>query len=381
MHSSHGIALCCTTHSLGGIELNVLRLAAWMTARGHRCLIVAADGSPLHERATTGGIPSCPVPARSRYRVRGTARRLARTLEEHDIHTLILNVNRDLLLGVLTKRAAGNDLALLHTQHMQFGHAKTDFIHRWQHRQLDAWIAPLPSLAEQTRRMTHVPAGNIHIIPFGIELAPLRDAPGAAEARAALRLPADAFIAGTVGRLDRGKGQEYLIRAAARLRADGRDVHVLLVGEETRGEAQGYARELRTLAEDLHITDLVHYRGFIQHVGLAYAAMDVFALTSLSETYGMVTIEAMASGRPVIATDSGGTPDLVSYPESGRSPEAALLVPPADPDAIARMLLRLMEDREFAAGLGQAARRHAQRYFSHESQCAALEQLIELIHR
>ncbi len=406
MHSSLGIALCCTTHSLGGIELNVLRLGGWMKARGHRCLIVAADGSPLHSRADAEGIPTVALPGRSRYRVCGTARRLARILRERDIRNLILNVNRDLLLGVLTKRAAAHGFALLHTQHMQFGHAKTDFVHRWQHFHLDAWIAPLPSLAEQTRRMTHVPSEKIHLIPFGIELAPLLDLPAAAAvrdaardaacddvardvardttrdaARTALQLPADVFIAGTVGRLDRGKGQEYLIRAAAQVRAAGRDMHLLFVGEETRGEEQGYAHELRTLAKELHMTDHVHFRGFIQDAGLAYAAMDVFALTSLSETYGMVTIEAMAAGRPVIATDSGGTPDLVSYPDFGHSPRAALLVPPADPAAIAEQLLLLMDDRDFFASLAEAGRRHAQRHFSHESQCAAIELLIERIHR
>ncbi|MBE0644690.1 MAG: glycosyltransferase family 4 protein [Bacteroidetes bacterium] len=375
MQESLGLAICCTTYSLGGIELNVLRLATWMQARGHRCLIIGAANSPLVDRARVDGIPVLELTARGRYTVVRSARQLARTLQRERIGTLILNVNRDLLLGVLTKRATGNALALVHTQHMQFGHAKTDIIHRWQHRQLDAWISPLPSLAEQTRRLTSVPAERIHQIPFGIDLKPLLNAPSREAARAALQLPQDVFLAGVVGRLDRGKGQEYLIRAAANLRADGVDLHLLLVGEETRGEHQGYGHELHMLVKELHLGDRVHFLGFIQDASVAYAAMDVFTLTSISETYGMVTIEAMAAGCPVIATNGGGTPDLVG------GGDTVLLIPPANTNALAEALLRIQQDPALASQLRTSGRAYALRYFSHDAQCDAIEQLVERIRR
>ena len=370
MHRPHGIALCCSTQSLGGIELNVLRLAGWMTVRGHRCTLVLAEGSPLHERATAEGLPVVTLTARSRYKVRGEARMLARRFAEEGIDTLILNVNRDLLLGVLTKRRLPG-LTLLHTQHMQFGRSKRDAIHRWQHRQLDAWIAPLPSLAEQTARMTAVPRERIHVIPLGIELAPFGDLPAQSAARQELGLPENAFIAGVLGRLDRGKGQEYLLRAAAMLRSEGRTLHLLIVGEETRGEQQGYARHLQQLASGLHISDIVHFRGFVREIPAAYAAMDVFTLTSLSETYGMVTIEALAAGRPVIATESGGTPDILG------GIEEALLVPPADARSLANALSVLMDDPALAKRLGERGRAHAFARYGHDRQCASIESLLD----
>lgn len=373
MQNPHGIALCCTTHSLGGIELNVLRLAEWMSRRGHHCLIVAAADSPLHRRAESAGLECMPLPAHSRYKVYGLAQELALLFHERNIGTLFLNINHDLLLGVLAKRLSAGALKLVHTQHMQFGRPKLDLIHRWQHRQLDAWVSPLPSLAAQTRRMTHVPAERIHVIPLGIDLAPLLDAPEKSSAREALDLPPDAFVAGVVGRLDRGKGQEYLLHALAMLRADGIELHALIVGEETRGEQQGYAEELRQLARSLRVTDYVHFRGFVADVPTAYAAMDVFTLTSLSETYGMVTIEAMAAGCPVIATDSGGTPDLVG------SAGAAILVPPADAKTLSKAIARIKEDSDLARRLREEGRQHATRHFSHEIQCSMLEDLLEKI--
>ncbi len=381
MHKSHGIALCCTTQSLGGIELNVLRLAKWMTARGHRCLLVVADGSPLHQRALEENHAVLPIAAHSRYNVLREARMLARHFERSGISTLLLNINRDLLLGVFTKRAIKSPFALVHTQHMQFGHSKRDPIHRWQYGQLDAWISPLPSLAAQTLRMTHITEDRIHVIPFGIELAPLLNAPARGDARKLLQLPPDVYIAGVVGRLDWGKGQEYLIRAGANLRADGKDIHLLFIGEETLGESQGYAHRLHALTKELHMKDHVHFRGFIQEVGTAYAAMDIFTLTSLSETYGMVTLEAMAAGIPVIATDSGGTPDLVEIDDAADHAAAALLIPPEDTTALADGLMLMMEDKVTAERFGNMGREHATRNFSNDAQCEAIEQLIERFER
>ncbi|MBR9977321.1 MAG: glycosyltransferase [Bacteroidetes bacterium] len=373
MHEIQRIAFCCTTRSLGGMELNIIRLAVWMRERGHHCVVVAAEDAPIRERALTAGLPCMTLDIRSRYIVRGAAHRLARQLGEERISTLVLNTSRDLLLGVLTKRRSDVGLRLLHTQHMQIGQRKKDVLHRWQYRHLDAWIAPLPSMAEQTLRLTNISPERIHIIPFGIDLRQYAASITRDTARSTLQLPPEAYIVGMVGRLDRGKGQEFLLRAVAQLHNQGLNIHALLIGEETRGETQGYAEELHALARELNIETYIHFRGFRENVSTAYAAMNAFTLTSLSETYGMVTIEAMAAGLPVVATDSGGTPDLVT------DEMTALLIPPADEVALAAAIRRLAEDGELAQRLARNAHACAQLHFSHSMQCEKVEQLIERI--
>lgn len=373
MHEIQRIAFCCTTRSLGGMELNIIRLAVWMRDRGHHCVVVTVHDAPIRERALAAGLPCITLDIRSRYIVRGAAQRLARLLGEEKITTLVLNTSKDLLLGVLTKRCSEVGLRLLHTQHMQIGASKKDILHRWQYRHLDAWITPLPSMAEQTRRLTGISPARIHIIPFGIDLRQCSSALSRASARDTLQLPTDAYIVGMIGRLDRGKGQEFLLRAVARLHNQGLQTHALLIGEETRGEAQGYAGELLALARALNIETFIHFRGFREQVSTAYAAMNAFTLTSLSETYGMVTIEAMAAGLPVIATDTGGTPDLVTPGET------ALLIPPADEVALAAAIHRVAEDGELAQRLGRNAHAFALSHFSHNTQCEKVEQLIERI--
>ncbi len=374
MSASFGIGLLCTTRSLGGIELNVLRLAGWMRERGHRCLVIGVDEAPLLRRADELDLPWYSVGDPPKYGALGAARRLGAKLVNEGYSSLMLNATKDLNLGVLTRAASRQAIHLIHTQHMQFGAKKTDLLHRLQHAKLDAWIAPLPWLAEQTRTHTTLPPGRIHVIPFGIDLSRLSAKPDRDTAREHVALPREAFVAGVVGRLDRGKGQEYLIRAAALLRERGIVVHVLIVGEETRGEDQGYAQELRTLTEQLSLQEHVHFRGFLEHVEDAYAAMDCFVLPSLSETFGMVTIEAMAAGLPVIGTNTAGTPDII------RDDVTGLLVSPRSAGEIADQLQRLIHDAELRDTLAAAGCADAHARFSHREQCARIEQLLERIH-
>jgi glycosyltransferase involved in cell wall biosynthesis len=147
-----------------------------------------------------------------------------------------------------------------------------------------------------------------------------------------------------------------------------------LLGDETLGEKQEYARELQELTTKLGLEERIHFRGFYENVAHGYAAMDCFVLSSLSETYGMVTIEAMAAGVPVIGTDSAGTPDILT---SGRT---GLLVPPRDPQALANALTKLMSNPELRAQLAAAAQKDAFERFSHHLQCSRIEELIERIH-
>lgn len=361
----------CTTRALGGIELNVLRIASWLRARGHSCTVYGIENAPLVEHASAAGIPVQALEPVRRYGAFGAARRLAAQLRDRNERILFLNAPRDLNLGVLTKRFSRPPLRLIQFQHMQFGTDKRDPFHSWEYRHLDAWIAPLPWLAGQVGTRTTFPRDRIHVLPFGIDIERFMRKPSQNSARRQLQLPERVFLCGTVGRFDHGKGQEYLLHTVASLKASGWDVHALLVGEDTRGEEQAYGAYLRKLCSDLNIVDRVHFRPFLDAVETAYAAMDLFALTSISETYGMVTIEAMASGLPIIATDSAGTPDIIENEKTG------LLIPVRDVGALSDAIQRLLRNRDDAFRLGAAASAEAARRFSHHTYCAGIEAVLD----
>ena len=292
-------------------------------------------------------------------------------LREQGIRHLFVNSSRDLRSAIRGTFFHPNTCSLTLLQHMQMGAPKRDPLHTWMYSRLHSWVAPLPWLADQARLMTRISPGKVREIPHGIRLDRFMSGkPSREDARRIMQLPANAHITGTVGRLDRGKGQEHLIRATALLAAQGRDVHALVVGDDTAGETQRYGEFLSSLTREHGIRDRVHFRPARSDVETAYKAMDIFALTSISETYGLVTIEAMAAGIPIIGTRSGGTPEVLREGVTG------LLVAPEDPAELADAIRILSDSPDTAAGLAHNGAAEAVQRFSHEAQCAALEGLV-----
>lgn len=199
------------------------------------------------------------------------------------------------------------------------------------------------------------PAERIERVYYRIDPAPATDAPDFA--------PAGAFHLALPGSLNPQKGQGDAIAALATLTAQGRDAHLHLFGEG----ASGYAERLRAQARAGGVAERVHFHGHVRDLGARLAKAGAVLVTSRCEAFGRVTVEALRAGAPVIATDAGGTRELIHDGATG------LLYPPGDGDALAREIARLMDDPALAAKLGQAGRDWAASRFGAAEFADALE--------
>jgi len=188
-----------------------------------------------------------------------------------------------------------------------------------------------------------------------------------AEARAALCLAPDDLIIAHVGRLVRWKGQAVLLHALADLYPHISHLRGLFVGgwsadDDVSGPLGGgapYLKELQALAAGLNLEDRVTFTGFLSEPALGYAAADIVTHTSiLPEPFGRVVIEAMLAGRPVVATDAGAIPEIITPGESG------VLVPVNHPSALANALTQLIGDPGLRTRLGESAQRRVADEFS-----------------
>ena len=183
--------------------------------------------------------------------------------------------------------------------------------------------------------------------PRGVDGTLFRpDRPGREEIRSRLGWGAGDLVISYVSRLAPEKNVSYLAEALAIVAAQQPDVRILLVGDgPSRGELEA------------RLGPLVHFAGYRTGHELAdyYAAGDIFAFSSVTETFGNVVLEAMASGMPVVALRAGGVGDTVRHETTG------LLVEPTDPSTrFAEALLRLVADSDQRRLMSQAARAHAQ---------------------
>src|SRR5438477_3790960 len=181
--------------------------------------------------------------------------------------------------------------------------------------------------------------------------------------RAELGVGADDFLVGNVGRLALQKGQRHLIAAMPLLLQRVPRAHAVIAGG---GDLEDY---LRDLAEEASVAERVHVLGPRKDVPALMHAIDVFAMPSIWEGFGLVLLEAMAAGRPIVASRVATIPEVVMDGETG------LLVPAGDPLALAEALAQLAQDRDRARHFGESGRERLRRQFSIEKMVGDTELL------
>lgn len=282
---------------------------------------------------------------RSRFSWRAV-RRVADELRVGHCHLLVTHDHKTNVMGYLAARRAnvpclslahGYDLSLLR-MHL--------------YRAIDLKVLrrfPSVVAVSESLRRELLAAGlspdRLWVIPNGIDVG--RFAEGA-EARASewrrrVATPLAPVIL-TVGRLDRQKGLEHFVRSAAQIHQVTPQAHFWIAGEGVQRTA--LEAQIRRLGLESVVTLLGH-----QHdIPAIMAASDVFVLPSLGESFGNVLLEAMALGKPVVATRVGGTPEIVHDGETG------WLVPPRQPADLARATLRILKDPDLGARVGAQGR-------------------------
>jgi glycosyltransferase involved in cell wall biosynthesis len=344
-----------------------------MQQRGWPVQLITTPNSPIAVRAAELKLPV--VVLRNPWKAVDipAASRLTQLLRCFNTQVLIITRNGDLGLAVLCKTLWLPKLRLVYQQHMQLGLAKRGLVHTLRYRALDAWLSPLPGLAKEVVAKTRLPASSLHVIPLGIELdkfAHCELTQAQARVRLDLVIPPNALLLGLVGRFDDGKGQDFVVQALAKLHLQYPHLHLLLVGESTRNKDNSYREAVLAQVQNLGLSEVVHVRAFTFQPEVAYRALDISITASVNETYGMVTIEAMASGLPVIASATGGTLEII---DDGRT---GLLFPLRDETKFVDAVEQLLQLPKFAKQLGQQAQVEAVATYSHHHQCELTEKVL-----
>jgi glycosyltransferase involved in cell wall biosynthesis len=176
-----------------------------------------------------------------------------------------------------------------------------------------------------------------------------------------LRLPGGVPIVGIVGRLQAWKGQDRLLRAQALLHARGHALHLVIVGGDSYELSPDYAASLPRLIAELGLQGAVTLAGEVDDAMPFIEQMDVLVNASDPEPFGIVLLEAMAAGLPVVAVDSGGPPDIVEHERTG------MLAPSGSPADLADALAPLLGSSELRRRLGEAGHERFMRDYTDDA--------------
>lgn len=325
-------------------EVPLLRLLA---EQGVSATVILLAGRPSLAAAlrnagvATRSLPvALPAAASSMARIPGVALRLRPVLAQLDA---------DVVEGDDTFPAIAAGLACLHLGRGVVAYRRHFYSARPRGLAASWMAARLAHVTivsnEATRRKAASDHGTspdrIEVAASGADEPPAPSAERIAALRRTLSIGASARVVGVVSRLRREKGIDVLL-AALPLLSDIPELHVVIAGDGPEMEP------LRRLAHGGPVP--VHFLGHRQDAGEWIAASDLIAVPSRLESFGRVTVEAMAAGRPLVASGVGGLPGAVADGVTGR------LVPPDDPAALAAALRELLTDRAAARRMGEAGR-------------------------
>jgi glycosyltransferase involved in cell wall biosynthesis len=362
--------------NMGGPALHVAYLSAGLRERGYDTTLVAGSLA-LGEESMAGvaerlGVPIVTVPELHReispFRDLRAVSHLADLIREVRPHILHTHTAKAGTIGRLAARLLGDARPpiVVHTFH---GHVLRGYfdpirstafrlLERWLARGTTALIAVSPEVRDDLVALGVAPRGKFTVVRLGIELDERiggSDGDGPrAETRRALGIPADRFVVGWIGRMTAVKRTDDVLLAVRSLRARGVDAVLCMVGDgPDRDALEQRAHELGIVRDSLFL-------GYQDEVASYYAAFDALILPSANEGTPVSAIEALASGRPVVATRVGGVPDVVRDGADG------FLVQPGDVDAMAARLADLAADEPLRYRMGESGRASVHERYSVE---------------
>lgn len=234
---------------------------------------------------------------------------------------------------------------------------------RFTERWVEKFIVVSDSLKSTLTEKRGIPASKVVRIHNGIELKEYR--PGICEdtLRDKWRISKELPLIGAIGRMVWEKGFEYLIEAVPVIIKTFPEAKILLVGDGPLLDG------LKALSGRLGVEKNIIFAGFQSDIKEILSAFDLLVVPSLLEGFPMVTLEAMAMAKPIIATNIDGITEQITNGENG------ILVPPKDPDALAKAIIKVLSDGKSSKAMGLAARKKVEQEFSVEKMVAETEKV------
>ena len=356
-----------------GGQYQILLLSRGLRKRGHHVVVSSPPKSTLAEKAARDGIPVELVSMRGQWDL-SAVYKLYQIIKRHSIqivntdsptsHTLaLMAVLLEKRIGMLS---SGRLPVLVATRRVSFKLRRHPF--RWLKWVwgVDKIIAVAKNVG-QSLIQSGVPGEKVVTIHGGIDLERFHPVAADSRIRQEFGLDEDTPIVGKVGDYRRWKGHETFLKAAALILAENPEVRFFVIGNKS-----GCYPVILDLARRLGIERHVVFTGFREDVERFYPLMTV-SVNCATEGEGIpgVLRESLAMEVPVVATDAGGNRELVVDGETG------FLVPPRDPKALARAILRLLRDPERCRTIGRNGRKWVEERFSVDAMVTQTEALYQ----
>jgi len=336
-------------NKFGGGEKWMINAAKGLTERGHNVVLASKKNSRLLKYATERGVQTKVLSIRSDFSPLATLR-IAWWMKRNQTDVLICNLNKDVRVAGLAARIIGRPIVLAR-------HGMLLCSRKWKHkftltRLTDGIITNSQTIKHAYANYRWFDDNFVKVIYNGLSI-PQNVIPF----DFAAHYPGKKIIY-SAGRLSKQKGFGYLIEAAGYLR-NKRDDLIFVVSGEGKLEI-----ELKRQVKDFGVEDSFVFLGFTPDIYPYLKGCDLFVLASLFEGMPNVVMEAMAMGKPVIATDVNGARELMGADSKSPVCNTGLIIPSKDPQAIAAAIEKIIDTPHALESYGRAGRERVETHFT-----------------
>lgn len=343
----HGIT------QIGGAERELLLILEHLRRQGYASVVVCPDKGPLGEELERLGVEIRYVPLPPWRKVFAYPRRARAIRQLRDVITevrpALIHVNDIWWVPQALRARSGLGTPIIAHVRQEIEPPK---VRRYELDQADA-VLPMSRHIQQSLEIGGVSDKRLWTLYSALDMtrvSPQKDGRG----RGRFDVPDNVPLIGTVANLFPRKGYEVMVKALPIVLASFPTLQYVIIGQGN----SGYERTLRSLVRELGLEKAVHFVGFQKEVYSCLAAMDIYVHPALMEGFGIAVLEAMAMGKPVVASRVGGIPEVVQDGVTG------ILVPPGDPGPLALAVVRLLKDPHRRESMGRAGKERFEMHFT-----------------
>lgn len=345
-----------TLTGFGGLEMQNILRAKDSIRNNHSPIVIVNSNTRSEKFAIELELPTVSMDTNWFYLNFSFGHKLKEIFRKYRIDICIVPKSELLFSAIFAKKISKRPLAIIFYQQMQSKIRKRDPYHNFIYRNLDSAIVLTELMKKELIETTILPPEKVYVVPYGINFHRFQEiSQTQSQLREKFNLPIDKFIVGCLGRIEPHKGQMILAEAFAR--ANLPNSTLLLVGAI---DDANYFKQLKEFINRRGLVDSFIYQEFTTEVPKILKSLDVFVLPSNSETFGLVLIEAMASGVPVLATNSGGVPEIIEDRTDG------LLFEPKSSEQLAKLLQTIYNNPEVVQRITRLALEKVQIKFDYE---------------
>ena len=353
-----------------GQSLRTLSEARGISERGYRVILACQPESVLEKDAREFSLEVLPLNMKKFFPaliglLRCIRREKVDLISAHGYRDHILSVAAGIMTGIKVVRTKHNHKAL-----------KAGPFSRFIYGRLTDRIIAVSNYTKDNMVKSGLPLEHVTSIHTAINLKDLSPQPKNDELLKSFNVPLDFPVIGSVARLSDRKGMHFLLDAVKILSDEGRHFICFIVGGGG-SSSQNKIEILQQRAQTLGISHCLVFTGWREDASQILSLFDIFILPSLDEALGRSLLEAMALGKPVVASRVGGIPEAVDDGKTG------ILVPPQDAPALAKALAFMLDNPEKTEEMGREGRKRAEELFNEEKMiekiCSLYEELLNQV--